>query len=158
MEKNRGANPILMVIAYLSVFAVTIFLVQMKNTDGVQAASPHKLSEKSWADLADGRLSSSDSALANCRYGMTSAETTAHAVPSTGAGVFYKFNQPNWYGPLPDNGAELLHMLKTRQRKTSTGEYLPLWYIEHLYLGEELADLIREDPGAIWIVGNEVER
>jgi hypothetical protein len=79
-------------------------------------------------------------------------------VPTTGAGVFYKFNQPNWYGPLPENGAELLHMIKTRQHKTASGDYLPSWYLENVSMNEELAGYIREDPGAIWIVGNEVER
>lgn len=157
MRKEHKAKSITILLAYSAVLIATIVLAQYQDTDNAHASSleaPNDNSETISQPLPE---STSSEMLANCRYGMTSAETTAHAIPSTGAGVFYKFNQPNWYGPLPENNAELLHMIKTRQRK-SGGQYLPGWYLENLHLGEELAGYIRDDPGAVWIIGNEVER
>ncbi len=93
---------------------------------------------------------------ANCRYGVTTSPETSFIVPIIGAGVFYRWSAV-WQGPLPENGAELMHMIRPRQRKTSTGEYLPEWYSK-IRLDEDLAEIIRSDPGAVWMVGNEPER
>ncbi len=157
VRKEQKAKSILIVLAYSIVLVATILLSQYQGTVNVHAANLQPASSVLGVISKPEPEAKSTEKLANCRYGITSAEATAHAVPATGAGVFYKFNQPNWYGPLPENNAELLHMIKTRQRK-SGGEYLSGWYLENSHLDEELAGFIRDDPGAIWIVGNEVER
>ena len=155
MAKERGARPILFTIASMLITLAVVLTAQAHPMEAAPTDSSH--AEPSPVNTI-AKQNSSEATLANCRYGVTSAEQTAHFVPTSGAGVFYKFNQPNWYGPLPDNDAELLHMIKTRQRKTSTGEYLQEWYIPGYRLDDELAGYILDDLGAVWIIGNEVER
>ncbi len=99
---------------------------------------------------------SDDKKLANCRYGVTSNTGQAHIIPKIGAGVFYRW-EADWPTPLPENGAELLRMIRPRQRKTSSGQYLPYWYTK-VRLNDDLAEIIRSDPGAVWLIGNEPER
>lgn len=155
MANERHVRTILLVVISVGMFVTTLLLIQgdrARKVFAAQLAEPH-----SEVNSAEG-VTLESSGQANCRYGITTAETTSHVIPRTGAGVFYKFNEPNWFGPLPEGDAELLHMIKTRQRKTATGEYLPAWYIPKINMGTDLAKFILEDVGALWIVGNEVER
>ena len=94
--------------------------------------------------------------MANCRYGATTFVEDGEAIPRVGAGVFYSWSA-DWPQPLPENDPEFMHMIRPRQKKTSTGEYLPEYYT-NVPLDEDLAEIIRDDPGAVWMIGNEPER
>ena len=92
-----------------------------------------------------------------CRFGIAASEAEAHVVPVVNAGWFLKFNYPLWFGPLPQGGAEQVHLIKTFQVKSSSGDYLPD-YTTSMPLDNKLARYLRTHPGGLWIIGNEVDR
>jgi uncharacterized repeat protein (TIGR02543 family) len=155
VNNQKFANPAILTSVGV-LFVLILILVQLFPAS-LEAQEEQSQPESTLQKEVKG-TNINETAVANCRYGVTTGEQTAHYVTTSGAGVFYKFNEPNWFGELPENGAELMHMLKTRQRKTAAGVYLPEWYIPKFWLNEDLAALIRDDPGAVWIIGNEVER
>lgn len=93
---------------------------------------------------------------ANCRYGTAAKTEEFDILPILGAGWVLDFNKPSWPDSAPANDAERVHMIWTQQRKTESGVYLPEYYT--VPLDAQLADYIRNHPGRLWIVGNEVDR
>ena len=155
MVSTRILRPNRATLAVLFIFMGILLLVHF---DGIKNTNAAGRTDQEMGE-SDNNVTdkTAGTALANCRYGIVSAEPTAWVIPDTGAGIFYKFNHPEWFGPMPENNAELIHMIRTKQKKTEDGEYLPYWYT-NVPLDENLADLIRNNPGDIWIVGNEIER
>ena len=135
-------------------FLAVLFLVSSLNPDLTHADSTTGSDLKSAVPDTAGQTGGET--LANCRYGVTTGPGTSFILPTTGAGIFYDW-QTDWLGPVPENDAEFMHMIRPRQRKNSTGEYLPEWYTR-VPLDEDLTDIIRSDLGAVWMIGNEPER
>lgn len=94
---------------------------------------------------------------ANCRYGTAAEPTAFDAVAILGAGWILQFNNPYWPEAAPANDAERVHVIKTHQLKTDSGVYLPGYYT-NVPLDAELAGYIRNHPGRLWMIGNEVDR
>jgi len=92
----------------------------------------------------------------NCRYGTYAKEEGFGVLPTLGAGWVYKQHHPT-YATKPANGAEMAHVIKTKQVKTAEGVYLPDYYTS-VPLDNTLADYISLIPGALWIIGSEVDR
>jgi hypothetical protein len=96
---------------------------------------------------------------ANCRYGAAPAEDDlgqkTAVISELGAGWYLTFNTKPVHPP-PPNGAEFVHMIQIRQKKDGF-DYLPGYDIIPK-LNNGLANYIKENPGDIWILGNEVDR
>lgn len=139
-------RPFVLVAAALvgMLLLTNLFIPESTQATGVQQDQP-----------AENEPHSADATLANCRYGASASPDEAHVVPKLGAGVFYDWRY-NWPFPKPANDAEFLHMIRPRQKKNGT-TYLDDYKI-NVPLGDKLAEEIRDDPGAIWIIGNEPER
>ncbi len=138
-------------IILIFLFLGTMLLVQFDSAHISYAISNEDIANNFSED------DNKNNILANCRYGLISAENTAWVIPETGAGIFYKYNHPKWHGPLPENDAEFIHLIRTKQEKTESGQYLPDWYT-NFPLDQYLANLIKDNPGDLWMVGNEIER
>jgi hypothetical protein len=100
---------------------------------------------------------SNNETIANCRYGAASdipGEQT-EIIPQLGAGWYLTFHT---YPPAPppSNGADFAHMLGVNQVKDGC-VYKPEYKISPALNGT-FADYIRNNPGDLWIVGNEVDR
>ena len=100
---------------------------------------------------------SNNAAVANCRYGTSpdiEGEQT-HVIPQLGAGWYLTFSTfpPQ---PPPDNGADFAHMIFVVQNKNGP-VYLPS-YRTIPALNSTFGNYIRDNPGKLWIVGNEVDR
>ncbi len=101
-------------------------------------------------------LSVASETIANCRYGVTAGGSEAQVIPQLGAGAFYRFTSPYWGGPLPSNGAELVHLIEVHQAKSGS-VYLPA-YTTNVSLSPAFGNYIQSNRGHLWIVGNEVDR
>ncbi len=101
--------------------------------------------------------SSQEDDVANCRYGVVARSSQLDVVPTLGAGWILKFSTPYWPNITPANNAERVHLIKTHQAKTMGGEYLPD-YTTNTPLNQGFADYISDNPGNLWIIGNEVDR
>ncbi len=145
MESKRKKYPARISLIIMILCLGILFLLQ---NDGFKIANA--VDQEGWKF-------ENEASLANCRYGVSSGEGTSWVIADTGAGIFYKFNHPKWFAPMPENDAEFIHMIRTKQKKTDEGEYLADWYT-NVPLDQELADLISNNPGDLWIVGNEIER
>ena len=92
---------------------------------------------------------------ANCRYGAAPLGQTTAVISRLGAGWYLNFGAyaPN---PPPENDADFAHMFFVRQNKDEF-VYLPGYKIKPA-LDNNLATLILNNPGDLWIIGNEVDR
>lgn len=91
----------------------------------------------------------------NCRYGVTASEkgATALAAMKIGWVVTFRANEPDW---LPSSVAHT-PMIRLKQNTDENGR-LPTYTASPSFTENGLGRLIRANPGAIWIVGNEVDR
>ncbi len=100
---------------------------------------------------------SNNAAVANCRYGVTSDDPgkQTEIIPQMGAGWYLTFSArpPE---PPPSNGADFAHMIHVNQVKDGC-VYKPDYKITPA-LESPFANYIRNNPGELWIIGNEVER
>ena len=99
----------------------------------------------------------SSNSIANCRYGIVAGRSEYVHVPRIGAGWFLDFNPPDRPKLIPENNAEFVHVFKTFQEKSAYGQYLPS-YKTIVPLNEEFASYLQENPGDLWLIGNEVDR
>lgn len=152
MEGNRILPTLRLTLIVVLITVGTLFLVQF---DGSVDASVGDGLENDTNTIDSG--DSADGTLLNCRYGLIAGENDGWTIADTGAGLFYKFNDLTWYGPMPENNAEQIRMIRTKQKKTNTGQYLQEWYT-NFPLDQTLADLINANKGNMWILGNEIER
>jgi hypothetical protein len=98
------------------------------------------------------------SGVANCRYGVALFSGTSTSWISTlGSGWYLTFGATP-LAPAPSNNAEFAHVIRVKQNKTSTGVYLPSYTVTPPLTAAGLASLISAHPGALWLVGNEVDR
>lgn len=103
-------------------------------------------------------LATNDQFVANCRYGATSVgdsigQTAVHS--RLGAGWYLTFN-PIAPSPPPENGADFAHMIRVKQKKDGF-QYLQGFDIIPP-LDNILAIHVQNNPGDLWIIGNEVDR
>ena len=153
--QNTTLRSIRAALTIIFLFIGTLILIQFDGFRVNHAVADSNLeTNRDALEMSDNAEGSS---VANCRYGIVAGQQYGWVVAETGAGIFYKFSNPEWAGPMPENDAEFIHMIRTKQKKTETGVYLPDWYT-NVPLDENLANLISSNPGDMWIVGNEVER
>ncbi len=106
--------------------------------------------------LASEEPNAVDATIANCRYGATPlGESSVSAVSDLGAGWYLNFGSAPWPTP-PGNGAEFARMISLQQKKNGD-QYLP-GYIAKPELNAAFANFIKQNPGEIYIAGNEVDR
>jgi hypothetical protein len=91
----------------------------------------------------------------SCRYGVSASEIGAPFLTNVGIGWVYTFGavKPDW---VPD-GVHFAHMIRLKQDKDGA-TYLPSYTVRPSLSNNGLGRLIDANPGALWIVGNEVDR
>lgn len=105
----------------------------------------------------------SEGGLANCRYGLAAmGADQVGVVDDFGAGVFLDFN---YKGTLAaSNGAQYIPVIRVVQDKDANGNYLPSYTVTPSIESTDpanpatLAYWLNVHPGALWFVGNEVDR
>lgn len=92
----------------------------------------------------------------NCRYGVTASEKGADDVAAMKVGwvVTFRPDEPSW---LPPSTAHT-PMIRLKQDRDENGRRLSTYTASPAFSESALGRLIRANPGAIWIVGNEVDR
>lgn len=126
--------------------ALVIMLLAAQRETAVQAAAP---------------IDTTNTTVANCRYGVTPLETDVdwtqvQYVSRLGAGWYMSFTHREPDIPVANN-AEFAHIIHTYQTKAADGSYLQ-GYRTRPALNATLATYIRNHPGRLWIVGNEIDR
>ncbi len=156
-SRNRIRN----LISSLTLAITVILILFGLGRKGVLSSYQESLQTTKLLDVGSASAVASedntDATLASCRYGVAAGEAQVDVITSLGTGVFYKFDYPVWVGPQPQNRAEQLHMIRVTQKKTPSGEYLP-GYKTSVPLDSELAKFVRQNPGKLWMIGNEIER
>lgn len=147
-EKSTPSRPLLLLTLLVAMLIIVLSVTSGEELEALTEEMPV---------TTDSALSASSSALANCRYGVTlsSHRASIDMIEDVGAGVFYRFNTPYW-GVGFDDRIERALMIRIKQRKDN-GVYLPAYWSE-VPLDQELADFIRANRGALWLLGNEIER
>ena len=92
----------------------------------------------------------------NCRYGVTASSTSASTMETMKIGWLLSFSasEQSW---LPPNVAHT-PMIRLKQNRGTDGNRLPSYTAQPALTQNGLGRLIQANPGAIWIVGNEVDR
>ena len=97
-----------------------------------------------------------NSAPAMCRYGASPLGSSQYDwLSSLGAGWYVNFSANPYVQPTPE-GIEFAHVIRVNQDKTPQGGYLSTYTTSPPL--SSLDSLISNNPGAIWLVGNEVDR
>jgi hypothetical protein len=96
----------------------------------------------------------------SCRIGATLGSSLHEALQvdwldDLGAGWYATFDSDP--GGMPSNGAEFVPLIWVQQR-VENGVYMPTFHIRPGLNDQGLGRLIDARPGALWIVGNEVDR
>lgn len=141
----KAKTRLLVGLIALSVFSVVgVTAVMFANNGGfVPAARAAETGEN-------------EATIANCRYGAAPADDqSVSTISKLGAGWYLTFN-PNPPSTPPGNGAEFARMVKLSQKKDGD-TYLQDYNIQPA-LGPKFANSIRNKPGQIYIIGNEVDR
>ena len=92
----------------------------------------------------------------NCRYGVALGNN-AHVswLDDLGAGWYLNFHVA---APAAPNDAEFVPVISIRQDRDGQGGYLPTYTADPPLTEAGLGARIAQRPGALWIVGNEVDR
>lgn len=91
----------------------------------------------------------------NCRYGVAAmGNDQVPFVNMLGAGWHLNFGISS---ASASNGAEFVHVITVKQNKSGT-DYLPGYTVSPPLTDAGLGSHIANNPGALWIVGNEVDR
>ncbi|HET6446277.1 MAG TPA: hypothetical protein VFI27_17045, partial [candidate division Zixibacteria bacterium] len=99
-------------------------------------------------------LNSADNA--SCRHGVAAlGDHQVDWVDDFGAGWYLNFGTSSVSAP---NNAEFTPVIKVKQDKTDLGEYLPTFSISPPLTDNGLGVVVDNRRGALWIVGNEVDR
>lgn len=126
--------PILFVLVLLGVFGVRSLIAS--------ASDPLQISE--------------NNPYPNCRYGVaTLGNDQVQWVDDLGAGWHLNFGLTS---ASATNGAEFVRVIKVKQDKTASGDYLPSYTVTPPLTDSGLGQLVDAYPGSLWIVGNEVDR
>lgn len=98
-----------------------------------------------------------DGGAANCRYGTSPLSNLQTSwVAPLGAGFFLNFTADS--EGTPANDATFYHVVRVSQDKDSSGNYLSSYTTSPQINSNKFNNLIDNNPGAIWIVGNEADR
>lgn len=101
--------------------------------------------------------SEAQTGLANCRYGVTTVKAPIDPWVSTlGTGWYLEFFTRTM-DPTANN-AEFVQVIRVKQDKTAGGTYLNSFTTTPALGSATLDTLIAENPSAVWVVGNEVDR
>ncbi len=93
---------------------------------------------------------------ANCRYGVAAlGDQQVDWVDDFGAGWYLNFGR---ISVSASNNAEFAPVITVKQDKTADGTYLPSFTITPELTDNGLGSVVDARPGALWIVGNEVDR
>ncbi len=151
MNKEKSSRTHL-ILAFILTILGMVLLLGLSQSNSVAAPPVTKSVEP---DLG---LGVNEDLIANCRYGAAPIndqfEEQLEVIPRLGAGWFLTFN-PYRPSPGPANGADFAYMIKVRQEKDGF-VYLP-GYEFFPPLGD-LAYTLQNNPGELWIIGNEVDR
>ena len=93
--------------------------------------------------------------LANCRFGVAAWGTQVAWVDDFHAGWYIDFAV---WAPPATNSAEYVPVIRIKQRQQPPGNYLPTYDVSPPLSDVDLGAQIDARPGALWIVGNEVDR
>jgi hypothetical protein len=92
----------------------------------------------------------------SCRYGVAAlGDHQVDWVDDFGAGWYLNFSTSAVSAP---NNAEFTPVISVKQDKTDQGEYLPTFSTSPPLTDNGLGVVVDSRPGALWIVGNEVDR
>jgi hypothetical protein len=142
-------------ISIITLFFFVLIIFLLADLPGAKTASASLVSVN---ETSGQMLASNNNLVANCRYGATSVgdsiKQTA-VISRLGAGWYLTFN-PIAPSPPPENGADFAHMIRVKQKKDGS-QYLQGFDILPP-LDDILAFHIQNNPGDLWIIGNEVDR
>ncbi|MFM7584545.1 MAG: hypothetical protein ACKO9F_17715, partial [Caldilinea sp.] len=93
----------------------------------------------------------------NCRYGVSASSTAAEKMAEMKIGWLVSFgaSEPGW---LPAGTAHTPMIRLKQNRHADTNARLPTYTATPALTVNSLGGLIAANPGAVWIVGNEVDR
>lgn len=93
----------------------------------------------------------------SCRYGVANIDDSHMPWVSTlNAGWFINFRKS--VPTLPTNGAEFYHVVRVSQNKDANGNYLQSYTTNPPLYSTEFNNLVDNNPGSVWIIGNEADR
>ena len=93
----------------------------------------------------------------SCRYGVASvASNQVPWISTLNAGWFLNFGKST--ATLPANGAEFYHVVRVSQDKDIVGNYLQTYTTNPPLNSAEFDNLIDNNLGSVWIIGNEADR
>ncbi|MCA9968620.1 MAG: hypothetical protein KC425_00310 [Anaerolineales bacterium] len=101
--------------------------------------------------------------VANCRYGATPLyQDQISWVSTVGAGWYLHFGPAPW-AQQPANASQFVPVIRIKQAKDAQGNYLPQYLVGPANLTgtaarDYIQNLVGNQPGRVWIVGNEVDR
>jgi hypothetical protein len=100
--------------------------------------------------------SETEAGLANCRYGAaTLSVSQVDWIDDLGTGWYLNFGPST---AAASNSAEFVPVISVKQNKTANGTYLSTYSVTPALTDGGLGSVIAARPGALWIVGNEVDR
>jgi hypothetical protein len=93
----------------------------------------------------------------NCRYGVSASQQGATDIEEMKIGWLVSFiaSEPSW---LPANVAHTPMVRLKQDRDPTTNSRLPTYTARPAFTENGLGRLVRANPGAVWIIGNEVDR
>ncbi|MCA9873177.1 MAG: hypothetical protein KC441_05965 [Anaerolineales bacterium] len=132
-----------------------------------QVASPNEAVSSSAAapvsqTVPPAEVQSPDAGMANCRYGATPVNDANDTIPwlsTIGAGWFLTFG-PNKPGLTPSNDARFVPVLRVNEEMVGD-TFTGVWTVAGqtgTAAKTYVQNLVASQPGALWIVGNEVDR
>lgn len=130
-------------------------LLLVPNT--ASAASDICIDVREDLDANDSEPTGEASATApNCRYGVTASQKGANQIGPMKIGWVVTFgpSKPSW---VPSNVSHT-PMIRLKQNRDSEGKRLPSYTASPSLTNSGLGQQIQAHPGAVWIVGNEVDR
>lgn len=86
----------------------------------------------------------------NCRYGVATSGPSMPWLPTLNVGWYVNFTAAS----QPVEDVEFVHILRVRQDRDGD-IYLPTYTIQPALTNGDLGTLIDQNPGALWLVGNE---
>ena len=150
--KNHMFSLPFLILALLLLWAGILLI---PNT--ARAASEVCIDLRGDLDANDSEPAGEASATApNCRYGVTASQKGASQISPMKIGWVVTFgpSKPNW---IPSNVSHT-PMIRLEQNRDSEGKRLPTYTARPSLTDSGLGQQIQANPGAVWIVGNEVDR
>ena len=141
----------------LAAVALLLWTCALLLPSPAMAASDICLDTQNDSDVTVPEPSAATAATApNCRYGVTASAKGANQLAAMKIGWVVSFGarEPSW---LPENVTHT-PMIRLKQNRDAEGRRQPSYTASPAYTESGLGRYIRSNPGAVWIVGNEVDR